>query len=92
MVLDFSANITNHFGIDMFVMKKGILFIKRDGKWLNTRLEVMANGGGLKGVLRFLWGLLKCYMGKHTYSNIFYLKRMMAKRECHYCRKENNEY
>lgn len=76
----------------MILVKHKTLFIKRDGKWLNTRLEVIANGGGIKGVLKFIWGLLKCCMGKHTYSNVFYLKRMMTKRECHYCRKESNEF
>lgn len=69
MALDYLDVITNACGIDMFLVKKKILFIKRDGKWLNTRLEVMANGGGVKGVLRFIWGLLKCYMGKHSYSS-----------------------
>jgi len=78
-------------GTDMLLVKNRILFIKRDSKWLNTKLEIVANGGGLKGIIRFVWGLLKCIFGKHTYSNIFYLKRMMTKCECQYCRKEINE-
>jgi hypothetical protein len=76
----------------VFLIKNKIFFIKRKGKWLNTRLEVMANGGGIKGIFKFVLGLFKCCMGKHSYVSVFSLKTMLTEKECHFCRKKSNEY
>ena len=54
---------------------------------MNTTLEISANGGGFKGFFRFMYGWLKCIVGKHTIIGYFDIKRTELKRykACKYC-------
>jgi len=73
----------------MILIKKKTLFIKRNGKWINVRLETIGNGGGLKGFLHFLKELVACLAGKHTYIHTFNTPNMTTHVEYKYCRKES---
>lgn len=89
MGLDFLANIMNLCGLNlMFLVKKKTLFIKRNGRWINTKLEALANGGGIKGIYFFAVAFVKCLLGNHRFIHTFHMSDLSQHVECSYCRKK----
>lgn len=57
--------------ISPFLVKKGRLFFRYKGHWINIALEAQAHGDGFKGYRRFLWHWFQCTIGIHRKGHYF---------------------
>jgi hypothetical protein len=73
------------------LLKKGKIFVRYGGRWINIPLSTQAHGGGLKGYYRFFKGWILCILSKHTYGHVFSMRDMKTYIRCQYCRKEKHD-